>query len=397
MQDSGFRWRLYTSLALLLVYLGFTVVFHMFQDPLVGALAANQVNDSAMDYAVTHSGVQVALTALFWGLVALLAGIWGSYVVKRFKGVGTSLLLCSIAAGAATGCMAPPEVRPLVEIKANQTCYLVPLVGATKGNQKAFMSVEFLNEHKIAAKRVEVPVVAHQIGRFSHAIEWVPAMTVICTDRTPVTREWTKTGVTGTSRSDQAISVESSESINFKLGVTITAVITEEGTAAFQYSYAGKPLSAILDENVRGFVMSYLSSAFGKLSLDQARQKKAEVFEQLTVAVRKEFTDKGITIENVGSSEGLAYDDPGVQDSINKAWTAQRDLERAETERKTALIQADKDAQAVVIRADGEAKANRSIQSSLTGDILKLRSIEKWDGHMPKVTGGATPLVSLQE
>jgi hypothetical protein len=27
--------------------------------------------------------------------------------------------------------------------------------------------------------------------------------------------------------------------------------------------------------------------------------------------------------------------------------------------------------------------------------VLRLRAIEKWDGHLPQVTSGGTPLISL--
>ena len=30
-------------------------------------------------------------------------------------------------------------------------------------------------------------------------------------------------------------------------------------------------------------------------------------------------------------------------------------------------------------------------------EVLRLRAIEKWDGKMPQVSGGATPFVNLNE
>lgn len=402
-KGSGLIWRMIVTVGVLLTYWGGNAIYKAYEAPFVGSLATNQVNDNATDYAVQHAITsEGVMDFTFWILVIVLAAVWVSFIVKKWRSGTTmmaTLMGCILIIGAGTSaCRKPPEVKPLKEIAPNETCYLVPMTGASLADQKEFMSVNFLNARKIASKRVEIPVVEHKIGRWDYEIEWVPAMKVICVDRTPVTREWTKTDKTGTTVSDQAIAVESIESINFKLGITTTAVITEEDAAAFQYWFAGKSLAQIMDENVRGFVLSFLAREFGQITLDEARVKKAEIFMKLTEAVKTEFKDKGITVTNIGSSEGFAYDDPSVQDSINKAWTAKRDRERAEVERETELIKADKDAKAVLIRAEGIAKANRAVQDSLTGAIIKLRQIERWDGHLPKVTGsGILPMIDLKD
>ena len=37
--------------------------------------------------------------------------------------------------------------------------------------------------------------------------------------------------------------------------------------------------------------------------------------------------------------------------------------------------------------AEAEAEANRLVEESLTDNILKDKTIEKWNGELPKVTG----------
>jgi regulator of protease activity HflC (stomatin/prohibitin superfamily) len=74
------------------------------------------------------------------------------------------------------------------------------------------------------------------------------------------------------------------------------------------------------------------------------------------------------------------------------ALKAQRDLERIkiEAEQKVATAQA-------------EAEALRLQKANVTPELVRLRqieasikAIEKWDGHLPKVTGGAMPFIDMK-
>lgn len=65
---------------------------------------------------------------------------------------------------------------------------------------------------------------------------------------------------------------------------------------------------------------------------------------------------------------------------------AEMDLERIIVEKQQKITQAEAEAESIRIQ---------SLALEQNKDILELRAIEKWDGVLPKVTGGATPFVSL--
>lgn len=99
--------------------------------------------------------------------------------------------------------------------------------------------------------------------------------------------------------------------------------------------------------------------------------------------------------------------------AIQKKVNAQQELELANIEAQTAKIQAEKDkqvaeiaaqqaiveaeAQAEVVRiaAEAEAAANREIAASLTPELIEKIKYEQWDGKMPTVSGGATPIIGI--
>lgn len=70
--------------------------------------------------------------------------------------------------------------------------------------------------------------------------------------------------------------------------------------------------------------------------------------------------------------------------AIEEKQVAQQQLLKAETEKQTAIT-----------NAEAEAEANRSVSASLTDQIIQNKTVEKWDGKLPTVTGGSGMIISL--
>lgn len=65
---------------------------------------------------------------------------------------------------------------------------------------------------------------------------------------------------------------------------------------------------------------------------------------------------------------------------------AERDLERIKIEKEQKITAAQAEAESIRIQS-------AALQENK--DILQLRAIEKWDGVLPRVTGGATPFIDI--
>ncbi len=81
--------------------------------------------------------------------------------------------------------------------------------------------------------------------------------------------------------------------------------------------------------------------------------------------------------------------------AIEEKQVAQQQLLKAETEKKTKITNAEAEAEAQKIRAEGEAEANKTISQSLTDQVIENKKIEKWNGELPKVSGGAGTFVDI--
>jgi len=244
-------------------------------------------------------------------------------------------IVCVIAVGFLSAC-GPAKVEQFVNIEANETAFVVPLEGATS-NQGKFMSEDYLNKAKVATKRVSLSLRKHSTGRLWMSYKWIPTVKVIKVNRQPVTREWTGKAETGTNQANEALWVESSDSIGFGVGVNTTAMVTEEDAAKFLYYFAGKNLAYVVDQNVRGKVNSVLSREFASHELEKGRKMKNEIFKIAAEETIKDFAKMGVTITNLGLAEGLVYADTEIQQAINDKFKAEMDIQIQEQTNKAQI------------------------------------------------------------
>lgn len=81
--------------------------------------------------------------------------------------------------------------------------------------------------------------------------------------------------------------------------------------------------------------------------------------------------------------------------AIEEKQVAQQKLLKAETEKQTAITNAEAEAETIRIKAEAEAAANATIRQSLTGEVIEYKKVEKWDGKLPQVTGSNGTLLNL--
>ncbi len=110
----------------------------------------------------------------------------------------------------------------------------------------------------------------------------------------------------------------------------------------------------------------------------------------------KELTAGGLLVDdfsitNFAFSHSFAAAIEAKQEAEQLALKAKRDLERIQVE-----------AQQKIALAQAEAESLKAQKQEITPDLIKLREIEvqrlaidKWDGHLPNVNGGAMPFLNL--
>lgn len=311
-------------------------------------------------------------------------------------------ILILLGAAILTGCK-PVKVLDVKEIKPNETAWAIPLDGSSQSGQVKFNSVEFLNQKKIAAKRVMIDKVERVVGRMPWNIEWIPAVRVITVDRSLVTREWTDSPENGTLTSKQGIGVVTKDSVQLRVGLTVTASIDEDDASTYLYYHGERTLSDVMDQNIRSFAVAELTRQYGDLTLADAQTKGTQIYAALSADAKVIFKAKGITIQYLGNAEGLTYSDPKVQAAINGSYQAAQDAKTAQAEQdamkirnatKVLVSQADADAASKMFAVQEASKFNNTLQISLLEAQARMAMATKWSGNLPaNILPSGSPLL----
>ena len=329
--------------------------------------------------------------------------------MKRFTALMV-LFAVTVVCLSTTGCWRDYDEAEYLEISPNETGFLLPLEGDVSKQEK-FRSLEMLKEMQVAAKRVQITHRWHKTGRSINDSngKWITNVRLVKVDRFPVTREWTSEKSTGTSDKDQGLWAESKDSVGFSTGFSVTSMITEEDAALFLYRYSGKTLPEIMDTEVRARVQADFADFCAEYEMSSLRDEKKKMIDTIRGDIIPFFKERGITITTVGQFGGFAYENPRVQEEIDKVFISQRAKEVAK-----ALLEAQKDINLrIEMEANAVAEKERRIASG-TADgkrlilevakdaaqnpvFLEMRRLEveeqriqKWDGKYPTFYMGSS-------
>ncbi len=75
--------------------------------------------------------------------------------------------------------------------------------------------------------------------------------------------------------------------------------------------------------------------------------------------------------------------------------TQRQILAQREIEAQQKIATAKGEAESILVVAQGQAKANDALSRSISPILVQYKSIEKWNGILPQVSGGAIPLIDL--
>jgi regulator of protease activity HflC (stomatin/prohibitin superfamily) len=75
--------------------------------------------------------------------------------------------------------------------------------------------------------------------------------------------------------------------------------------------------------------------------------------------------------------------------------TQKQVLAQREIEAQQKVATAKGEAESILVVAQGQAKANDALSRSISPILVQYKSVEKWNGILPQVSGGAVPFIDL--
>lgn len=400
-QKTKMKTRLTITIALIAIFVLATNLFRLFYSPISGVATAAQFDDSIQSYVTAKFIRDGWIDSLaFWCLCLALGCVWVTPMlrfIRNRKAVGAMAVVTLFMASCA-----PYKTFDVVEVQSNETAWAIPLDAMSKDGQVKFDSVAFLNQKKIASKRIMVDKVKRDTGRMYWNIEWIPTTRVIKVDRSLVTRQWTD-GAGGKADDDNAIGVVTQDSVKLRVGLTITASIEEDDASTYLYYHGARPLSEVLDQNIRSFAISELTKEYSQLNLNDAQVQGDEIYAKLFVNAAKAFKPKGVSIQYLGNAEGLTYGDPTVQQAINARYLAEQDAKTAKEQQEAQKIrnatkvlnaQAEADAAKKLLEAKEATLFQNDLQVKMMMAQASLTMSQRWNGGLPaNIIPGNSPML----
>ncbi|HDR4373501.1 prohibitin family protein [Bacillus bombysepticus] len=166
--------------------------------------------------------------------------------------------------------------------------------------------------------------------------------------------------------------------------------------------FKGAKPEAIEDSWLKSRLKESALSVTSKYTILEVFQNRENIRTEIQKRFQDDVKKHGFIVENVTLGNPKA--DGQTEQALQKVIDRQQELEALEIEKKQAVVKAEKkieeakgEAESKRIQSEAEAKANETVKQSLSPEIVNYESIKKWDGKLPSVTGGATPMVTIPQ
>lgn len=377
-----------------------------------------QLRDRMMLNHQSHSQRYIIGWIVFSGASLALFSSELKFVIKGLMtNKASALFVGTLALLFVSGCMRPFQPIKLEVIQPNEEAFLLPFTDNIE-KQQSTNTEEYLRRNLVHSQQVKIPQQWVPTGyEYSGANgSWRDAAILVRVDKSPVTREWTADPNSGTSNKNEAIWVMTSDQVEFSTGWTCTArVATRDDAVKFLHNYPNGALQQVMDQEVRAKLQSEFGLEVTDLPMDELRTKASPHIKRVVETLVTGFSERGITITNLGISGGFIYKDPSIVKMHVEVFNAEQKKQIAVSEaatqiekNKTLQLEAEAKSKAILEEQQGVAEGIKLIADARTYELEKIREHgeiyirlqqleidksrnERWDGRYPTMMIGQSP------
>jgi regulator of protease activity HflC (stomatin/prohibitin superfamily) len=196
---------------------------------------------------------------------------------------------------------------------------------------------------------------------------------------------------------NQQWSVGTSDQQELPVNTSLTWKINTKNATALYQAVGGKDIQYISDSIVKPTMKNVVNKITHKYTWNDIKGAgQADVTALINKDLGTELGKIGIEIgtfgfTHVGSPKGMEQSQQSLATSELNVKKAQADQEKAKIDNQTKILNAQADAQAAKIKAEGEAAANEALSKSLTPELVEYNKVQKWNGVNPTtILGNST-------
>lgn len=214
------------------------------------------------------------------------------------------------------------------------------------------------------------------------------------------TAVWTKNPNEGHPMNEE-ITFTNADQMQVAADISLAYQVDPDKVPAFYSKFRADDLDGWTHGFLRNLAREKFDTAAGKYRIEQIMGDNATFLKEVRDDLQRDLTPYGIQLTQFGFI-GAPRPPENVIAAINakatatqKALQIELELKQSEAEARKHVAQAEGEAQAIKVKADAQAYANQKLASSLSQVLVNYRQIERWDGHLPQVSGGGAMLLNL--
>lgn len=218
------------------------------------------------------------------------------------------------------------------------------------------------------------------------------------------TAVWTKSPNEGDSDCDKCneeISFTNADNMKIDADISLSYHLEASKVPAFYVKFRNDNLRAFTHGYLRNVARDQFNEHGGRYKIDAIMGDNGAFIADVRRSLQAELTPVGVVIDQFGFI-GAPRPPDGVIEAINGkihatqlAQQKQNELVQAQADAAKEVAKTEGYAKSVTIRTDAEASANKKIAESISPTLVEYMKVQKWNGVLPQMTGGGTPLINM--
>lgn len=215
------------------------------------------------------------------------------------------------------------------------------------------------------------------------------------------TKIWTSDKREG-SETDDDFNFQSSKGLKLSASVSIEYHVKPENVPSIFEKYKSG-LTEVTNKVLRNALRNAFNMASSTRTAEQMFGAGKIAFMNAVDSIAKvEANERGITIDDIYLVGNIIVPE-SITNALNAKVAADQLAQQKETELRATVADAEKvsakakgEAEAIITVANAQAEANRIISRSLTPSLIQYNKVDRWNGILPTVTGGAIPMLDMR-
>ena len=200
---------------------------------------------------------------------------------------------------------------------------------------------------------------------------------------------------------EENFNFQTSEGMAISADVGITYHVMPESVHLIFQKYR-RPMHEISHLFIRNNIRDAINKAGSKYKIEDLYGKgKEDFFEEIETHVKKDLSKLGIDVTRIYLIGRFIFPENVIKalnskiEANQRAQQRENELREAEAEAKKQIASAEGKAKCSLLQAKAEAEANNILARSVSSDLIKWQSVQKWDGKLSAVTGSSSNIIDI--